>query len=262
MIWLILTAACEEKENVQLRTQLAAAAVTPPAEHAARRPAGAAEAAAADAGVRSSETIWKVSSMIRAVVISCMIAFAAIDAAAAEIVEIPLPGLIGTYGSESPLPMSGCYTTRSASFQLDRMPKTVYAVWIRISGTAVAGQTYCDFSGWPPPGIQLEGMAFSANMLDSLNSSGWNADCATAGESSTFEYKVQFYPHSGATWEYLESGRGDVNLYGAGYSNPFVECYPVTCAVATVTEAVLVIEADFAISTHDESWGAIKSLYR
>jgi len=32
--------------------QLTAAAVTPPAEHAARRPAGAADVAAADAGVR------------------------------------------------------------------------------------------------------------------------------------------------------------------------------------------------------------------
>jgi hypothetical protein len=32
--------------------QLTAAAVTPPAEHAARRPAGAADAAAFDAGVR------------------------------------------------------------------------------------------------------------------------------------------------------------------------------------------------------------------
>ena len=32
--------------------QLTAAAVTPPAEHAARRPAGASDAAAADAGVR------------------------------------------------------------------------------------------------------------------------------------------------------------------------------------------------------------------
>ena len=31
--------------------QLTAAAVTPPAEHAARRPAGAADAAAADTGV-------------------------------------------------------------------------------------------------------------------------------------------------------------------------------------------------------------------
>jgi hypothetical protein len=35
--------------------QLTAAAVTPPAEHAARRPAGAADAAAADAGVRHIE---------------------------------------------------------------------------------------------------------------------------------------------------------------------------------------------------------------
>ena len=32
--------------------RLAAAAVTPPAEHAARRPVGAADATAADAGVR------------------------------------------------------------------------------------------------------------------------------------------------------------------------------------------------------------------
>jgi len=202
------------------------------------------------------------STMIRAIVISCLIGFAAIDAVAGEIVEIPLPGLIGTYGSESPLPLSACYTIRSATFQLDRMPDTVYSVWIRISGTAVAGQTYCDFSGWPPPGIQLEGMVFLAGMLDSLHFSGWNANCAIPNDSSAFEYQVQFYPHAGATWEYLESGRGDVDLYGAGYSNPFVECYPVTCAVATVTEVLLVIEADFVDSTDNESWGAIKSLYR
>ena len=36
--------------------QLTAAAVTPPAEHAARRPAGAADASAADAGVRHART--------------------------------------------------------------------------------------------------------------------------------------------------------------------------------------------------------------
>jgi len=39
--------------------QLSAAAVTPPAEHAARRPAGAAGAAAADAGVgQATVGIW------------------------------------------------------------------------------------------------------------------------------------------------------------------------------------------------------------
>ena len=35
-----------------LRVQLTPAAVTPPAEHAARRPAGAPDAVVADAGVR------------------------------------------------------------------------------------------------------------------------------------------------------------------------------------------------------------------
>jgi len=34
---------------------MTAAAVTPPAEHAARRPAGAADAAVADAGVRATK---------------------------------------------------------------------------------------------------------------------------------------------------------------------------------------------------------------
>ena len=41
-----------KRNAVQLRIQLTAAAVTPPAEHAARRPAEAADAAAADADVR------------------------------------------------------------------------------------------------------------------------------------------------------------------------------------------------------------------
>jgi len=40
--------------------QLTAAAVTPPAEHAARRPAGAADAAAADADVRQTGILWGV----------------------------------------------------------------------------------------------------------------------------------------------------------------------------------------------------------
>jgi len=44
--------------------QLTAAAVTPPAEHAARRPAGAADAAAADAGVRHTREMDKIATNI------------------------------------------------------------------------------------------------------------------------------------------------------------------------------------------------------
>jgi hypothetical protein len=39
--------------------QLTAAAVTPPAEHAARRPAGAVDAVAADAGVGQNGTVFE-----------------------------------------------------------------------------------------------------------------------------------------------------------------------------------------------------------
>ncbi len=197
---------------------------------------------------------------MRAIALSCMIGFIAMSAFASETVEIPLPDLIGTYGSEDPL--SECYTMRSAHFLFDRIPDTIYAVWIRISGTVVAGQTYCDFSGWPPPGIQMEGMCFTVNMYDSLSSATLGAGYSTPNENSAFECQLSFYPVSEATWEYLEAGRGDVRLSGSGYCNPFVECYAITCAVAIVSEAVLVVEADFAVSTENESWGVIKSLYR
>jgi hypothetical protein len=46
--------------------QLTAAAVTPPAEHAARRPAGAADAAAADADVRQTGSIGGEIDLMRA----------------------------------------------------------------------------------------------------------------------------------------------------------------------------------------------------
>ena len=192
--------------------------------------------------------------MIRAIAICCMIGFAAIEAGAAEIVEIPLAGLVGTYGSGNSL----CYSSRTASFQLDRIPDTVYAVSIRMSGTLVVGEMHCE---WAPPTTEPKGLYFDGGMKDSLNSVGWGAHFGTPDESSAFENQVQFIPSPGATWEYLKSGRGDVSIH-TWAGNNFVECWMVTCPLATVTEAVLVIEADFPVSTRESSWGAIKSLYR
>jgi len=195
--------------------------------------------------------------MLRSILVSCIIGLVAVNAAAAEIVEIPLTSLIGTYGCAG----TPCIPWISASFQLDRVPDTVYGVWIRLSGTVTVGQFWCDFSGWPPPYMDPIAMQFGAEMHDSLNSYWWNAVFSTLKENSTFQYQVQFYPHAGASWEFLASGRGHVSL-GAGPDCPWVECTPIVWPVATVTEAVLVIEGDFRVSTRDESWGAIKSLFR
>ena len=125
----------------------------------------------------------------------------------------------------------------------------------------MVGQEYCDFSGWPPPYTAPLGMLFNPAMKDSLHSAVWGVFFNTPDESSAFEYQVQFIRGSGATWEYLEPGRGDVSVYAAAGS-PWVECRMLACPVATITEAVLVIEADFPIATGESSWGAIKSLYR
>ena len=197
--------------------------------------------------------------MIRVIVMSFMIAFAAVNAVVAETVEIPLPALLGTYGCENTL----CVDSRTASFQLDILPDTIYAVSIRLSGTVTVGEYWCSSGGGPPFYADSVGMDFNAHMLDSLNSHWWSAEYITPDEDGAFEYQVQFEQLFGATWEYLESGRGDVSLTG-GPPVTIPECGPITYPVATLTEAVLVIEADFPIpiSTDDKSWGAIKSLYR
>lgn len=188
---------------------------------------------------------------------SFMIAFAAVNPVAVQTIEIPLPALLGTYGCED----YWCSSSRTASFQLDDMPDTIYAVSIRLSGTAAIGEFLCWPGGSPPSYIDSVGIDLMAGMFDSLNTHWWSAEYIAPDTNGAFECQVQFRQLLGATWEFLESGRGDVKLTG-GPPATVPECGPITYPVATVTEAVLVIEADFSISTDDKSWGAIKSLCR
>lgn len=195
--------------------------------------------------------------MIRTIVLLCVIGFSVNEAAAAETVETPLPALLGTYGCET----HSCPASRTASFQLSMMPDTIYAVWIRLSGTVTVGLDECYPGGNPPSYVDTVGMEFTANMLDSLNSHWWTADHITPEEDGAFSFQVQFMQLLGATWEFLEAGRGDVKLSGF-HPASIPECGPITYPVATITEAVLVIELDSPISTESRTWGAIKSLYR
>jgi len=194
--------------------------------------------------------------MIRSIVLSFIIAFGFVSAAAGATMETALPALLGTYGCEN----YSCPTSRTASFQLDMIPNTIYAVWIRLSGTVTVGTDECWYTG-PPPSLEIVGMEFIASMFDSLNSHWWTADQITPEESGVFSFQAQFFQLLGATWEYLEAGRGDVKLTGI-HPGTIPMCSPVTYPVATITEAVLVIEFDSPISTDNKSWGAIKSLYR
>jgi hypothetical protein len=195
--------------------------------------------------------------VIRAIMMSCMLMeLAAVNAASSEIVEIPLPALNRTYRCDS----TGCDNWDTASVQLERVPETVYGVWIRVSGTVTAGQFWCDF-GWPPPYMIPVGMQFGADMYDSLNGHWWGAGFVTLDESGTFQYQAQFGQCCGATWEFLRSRKADVRL-GAWPNCAFLECEPRVWPEATVNEAVLVIEADWSVATRGSSWGAIKSLYR
>lgn len=194
--------------------------------------------------------------MTRAIVPSLIITFALASAAAATTMEIPLPALRGTYGCVE----YSCPTSRTASFQLGMMPDTIYAVWIRLSGTVAVGQDECWY-GDPPPWPVAVGMELMANMFDSLNSHWWSADRITPEVNGSFSFQEQFFQLLGATWEFLEAGRGEVKLTGF-HPGTIPECFPITYPVATITEAILVVEFDSPISTENETWGAIKSLFR
>jgi len=69
-----------------------------------------------------------------------------VTAANAVVIEIPLPGLLGSY---PPSESNG----RTTTFQLPQIPNVIHSASFRIAGTAVLGSADCDEFGenaaWP-----------------------------------------------------------------------------------------------------------------
>jgi hypothetical protein len=65
-----------------------------------------------------------------------------------------------------------------------------------------------------------------------------------------------------ASWNFLRDGTGALTLDG-GASGFIMICSPVSPPpTVTVTEAVLIVDAEFPIRTEASTWGRIKALYR
>jgi hypothetical protein len=170
-----------------------------------------------------------------------------------EIIEVPLPDLIGFYSN----------TTRTCEFELDIAPTEVYAVWIRYSGTLNAGAQYCYIGGPDPVGPDSMGIGFNATMRDTVSGDLWIADRFTENESGSFEMTVQFEPTliGEPTWEFLIAGGGKVSCLG--YSSPTIpDCYYNPEPTATIEEATLIIEGEFPVATETNTWGRIKALLK
>jgi hypothetical protein len=173
------------------------------------------------------------------------------SSARALTVEIQVPGLIGPY------PISPSVTTRSTSVKLPAIPTVINSVSLRITGTQAMGHLVCPlgtFQDWP--------MLFYGSMQQDEDH-WWLAPYSPASDGS-FTQTLSFAPSppEGASWEFLMDGTGMVQLFG----NPnFLEgpCWEDAVApTGEVTEAVLIIEGDFALPVESSTWGRIKALYR
>ena len=182
-----------------------------------------------------------------AVVMMALIA----TAAHATVIEIPLPGLLGTY------PLDAQNATRTVSFHLPDPPAVVYGVSFRVSGTTEVGTALCDgvLSEWP--------MAIEASMVDTPGHY-WFANALMPYVAGSFAWTSEFHTFPpNATWGFLIDGSAEVSLWGAP-AGLVATCTDVSVPppTATVTEAVLIIDAEFPIPVEPSTWGRIKALYR
>jgi hypothetical protein len=175
-------------------------------------------------------------------------------AAHATIIEIPLPGPLGAY------PLDESHATRIVTVVLPQVPTAIHGVFFRIAGTTEVGAITCEWGGpygWP---IDVEAS------MDAGNAHYWFASDHTnmPEVSGPFGWTAAFrpIPTSGTTWDFLMDGVANVSLYGAPaglvglcFENP-------SSPTAIVTEAVLVIDAEFPIAVQPSTWGRIKALYR
>jgi hypothetical protein len=177
--------------------------------------------------------------------------------AQAEIVEIPLVNLHGTYHVYFNQP-EGDATTRISSFQLDELPTEVRGAWIRISGITIVGEKDClpELGEGPFP----YPFVFNFLMKDSITGGSWSAGGITSYESGAYEITVKLTPFFGASWEFLkENGRGEVLAEG-GWGFVLMR-WGVIGPSASIENAVLILDADFPVPVETNTWGAIKAIY-
>jgi hypothetical protein len=185
--------------------------------------------------------------MLRIFVVFVTLSWCIVGVAAATVVEVPLAELSGRY-----------YDTetyqRTAPFHLLPIPVAVHSASLRLVGTLTIRLTYCDFDPFP------QMFVFEANLPDPTTGGTWGAGLISDANGS-FDQSIVFSTRSGASWEGLETGIGEVILSGTGC--PVVDgCWPLTlCSEAFVDQAYLVVDAEFPIPVGEATWGRIKALF-
>ena len=168
-----------------------------------------------------------------------------------EIMVVPLPELNGFY--------SDSVITRTVHFKLLRIPTEVYDVSIRLFGFADTGLLECE----GPYGQMIQGpwhTKYNISMLDQTSGQKWLANFAYEDSSSALDTTRTFWSNTGASWEFLKSGHGELTLewYPLGI---ILLCWVIREPDVAIYNAYLIIDGEFRVPTENTTWGVIKSIY-
>jgi hypothetical protein len=170
-------------------------------------------------------------------------------AARAEVFQIPLPEVLGTYSG-----------ARTATFHLPGIPAVVRGASLHLVGTTEVGILFCD--DYPAPTQHPWFTQTSCQMLDD-SGNFWFSEANNPSVAGPFDTTAPFvtYPPA-ATWAFLADGEGTLTLYG-GPAIYVLMCSSLTPPPSfTVTGAWLLVDADIPTPAATSSWGRVKAMYR
>jgi len=170
----------------------------------------------------------------------------------AELVEIPLPELAGTY------PLAG-YAELATTFPFLMDPANIISVSLRVTGTLTAGTLTCDGFTEPWP------MDIGGFMPDDTSGGWWWASPGGLMTSGPFTFTAEFQgSFSGpATWNFLGDETGD--LIFSAIPAPIVGLCAELESVeptAVVDEVVLILDMVSTVPIRPLVWGTTKAWYR
>jgi hypothetical protein len=173
--------------------------------------------------------------------------------AQAELVEIPLPELLGEY------PLEG-YPTIPASFDFIMDPNNINGAAIRISGTHIPGLLYCE--GEPNPYIEW-GMAFYFSIIDFGFNEFWIGAHEGLLESGDFSIIINLESLNGysPTWQTLGDETGIIEV-DVGPTPSWCFGGEIEFPSAIISEAVIIFDMESTVSVEPARWGSVKARYR
>jgi len=167
--------------------------------------------------------------------------------AAAVVIEVPVPGLTGTYVHEG----------RTAAVHLAALPTVIHGVSLRLVGTTALAEFACGGPAVPFP------VHFNAGFV--ADPGFWVAEGDLSNDGAvtvtrSFDPVPDTPPGS---WAFLLDGQADLSLGCASCCDPFSECVRVGPEEATtLSEVTLLIDGEFPTPAPRASWGQLKAIYR